>query len=259
MNKKDMNSISRTILNNHMLDIEDLHLIGVDQNFCPYYYSIDSCRDADIIFMPYNYLVDPSIRPPTVNINNSIVIFDEAHNIESICCDSVSFELRAETLSQCIAEVQQILELNKSPDDCLVSKEELITLKKILLKLEQVIDEINIPSTTGDIEPSIMKPGKYIFDILKDADITMDVKDTILDVAQDVLRELISPEAELTTSITMSSTINNNKNNSKYALEIFIKALETIFSKKFDEDSFRVNISIKKRQTTNFMSTQSKS
>ncbi len=64
-----MDGITKTALSKHILDVEDLHLIGKDQGFCPYYYSIDQCNEADIIFMPYNYLVNPSIRPPTVKIS----------------------------------------------------------------------------------------------------------------------------------------------------------------------------------------------
>ena len=251
LGSKHMDQITKNILSKHILDVEDLHLIGKDQGFCPYYHSIDNCKDADIIFMPYNYLVDSNIRPPSVNISNSIIIFDEAHNIESICCDSVSFELKAEILAQCIAEVQQILELNKPNDECLASKEDLTGLKKILLKLEEVIEEIPIDNNNKNQseQPSIIYPGDYIFEILKQAEITMDVKDTILDVAQDVLRELVSPEAEQNASLTIS---NQSRNSNKYGLETFIKALQTIFGKSFNSDSFKVHLTVKNRQKSHF-------
>lgn len=45
------------------------------------------CREfattADILFVPYNYLIDPQ-RRKSLNISwkNAVLIFDEAHNVE---------------------------------------------------------------------------------------------------------------------------------------------------------------------------------
>lgn len=51
---------------------------------CPYFLSRDLAGSADILFMPYNYLVDSSSRSQLSNINwsNAVVIVDEAHNIQ---------------------------------------------------------------------------------------------------------------------------------------------------------------------------------
>lgn len=43
-------------------DIEDLVALGKKRAFCPYYMTKELKRDADIIFMPYNYLLDPKTR-----------------------------------------------------------------------------------------------------------------------------------------------------------------------------------------------------
>lgn len=52
---------------------------------CPYYMSRDLHKVVDILFAPYNYLIDPGNRR-SLNIewNNAILIFDEAHNLVSI-------------------------------------------------------------------------------------------------------------------------------------------------------------------------------
>jgi hypothetical protein len=51
---------------------------------CPYFLSRDLAGTADVIFMPYNYLVDSSSRSQlsTVNWTNAVIIVDEAHNIQ---------------------------------------------------------------------------------------------------------------------------------------------------------------------------------
>lgn len=49
---------------------------------CPFFLSRSILPDADIIFVPYNYLIDPlSRRSIGISIENSILIFDEAHNV----------------------------------------------------------------------------------------------------------------------------------------------------------------------------------
>lgn len=43
-------------------DIEDLVAIGKDQGACPYFAARSLMEHADIIFCPYNYILDPDIR-----------------------------------------------------------------------------------------------------------------------------------------------------------------------------------------------------
>lgn len=76
---------------NGVIDIEDLLKLGNSQKFCPYYMSKELKQNADIVFMPYNYLLDPRARKALgVELANSVIILDEAHNVERICEDSAS-------------------------------------------------------------------------------------------------------------------------------------------------------------------------
>ena len=79
-----------------ILDMEDLVQMGQVKKICPYYYSRNAVNDANIVFLPYNYIFDKDARNGTlgdINWNNSIVIFDEAHNLENFASDSASFDL----------------------------------------------------------------------------------------------------------------------------------------------------------------------
>ena len=67
---------------------------------------------AEIVFLPYNYLLDPDTRTNTlaeINWSNAIVIFDEAHNLESFASESASFDLSGVDLGGCIGEVQRAI------------------------------------------------------------------------------------------------------------------------------------------------------
>lgn len=51
---------------------------------CPYYMAKELKTNADIIFMPYNYLLDARARGAHgVELQGNVVIFDEAHNVVS--------------------------------------------------------------------------------------------------------------------------------------------------------------------------------
>ncbi len=54
--------------------------------------------------------MDPSIRA-TLKIDwlNAVVIFDEAHNLESVASDASSFSLSSVDIAACISEMQQVI------------------------------------------------------------------------------------------------------------------------------------------------------
>lgn len=66
------------------IEIEDLQKLGNNRGVCPFYLARKMSETADIVFMPYNYLIDARVRGglTQINLENSILIFDEAHNVE---------------------------------------------------------------------------------------------------------------------------------------------------------------------------------
>lgn len=56
-------------------DIEDLVKLGHACHTCPYYLSREIASSADVIFMPYNYLLDQKIlKAFKINLNEAIII-----------------------------------------------------------------------------------------------------------------------------------------------------------------------------------------
>lgn len=56
--KKEIPEISQATC----MDIEDMVSMGKKHIFCPYYMTKERRGEADIIFTPYNYLLDPLSR-----------------------------------------------------------------------------------------------------------------------------------------------------------------------------------------------------
>ncbi|KAK6030478.1 hypothetical protein OSTOST_03384 [Ostertagia ostertagi] len=66
---------------------------------------------AELILSPYNYIIDPQLRKiHKVDLGGSIVIFDEAHNLESICEEVVSVEISSINIALAIAELKEAIE-----------------------------------------------------------------------------------------------------------------------------------------------------
>ena len=64
---------------------------------------------ADMILMPYNYLIDEEIRERTnLSFRNSIIIIDEAHNIASCSEESASFDITTVFLQSTMQELKQL-------------------------------------------------------------------------------------------------------------------------------------------------------
>ena len=54
--------------------------------------------------MPFNYLLDWSLlENNNLNLKNSVIIFDEAHNVDSLAEEGSSLEIDSEMLNQCLA------------------------------------------------------------------------------------------------------------------------------------------------------------
>ncbi|TBU16920.1 Rad3-like DNA-binding helicase [Ordospora colligata] len=89
-----------------VFDIEELKAEGKRCVGCPYYASRILNEDAEVIFAPYNYLIDPKIRQSTgINLENCVVIIDEAHNIEDVCRSSGSVELTSRAMEMIQGEL----------------------------------------------------------------------------------------------------------------------------------------------------------
>lgn len=98
-------------------DIEDLKTFGENCNKCPYFGSKVLRDEASIVFLTYNYLLYPQIRKSSkIILQNNIVVFDEAHNIEDICREVGSDHLNLKHLTDVINnELSKSLQRDEIP------------------------------------------------------------------------------------------------------------------------------------------------
>ena len=89
-------------------DIEDIVKVGKKVKACPYFSVRELKVRSDIIFCPYNYLIDPHIRKSMeISVKNQVIILDEAHNIEDSAREGASWEVTQEDLIDAMQDLEK--------------------------------------------------------------------------------------------------------------------------------------------------------
>jgi len=155
---------------NEIMDIEDLHRLGKKHNFCPYYMSRELYQSADVIFLPYNYLLDHKIRSSLdIDFNGSVIIFDEAHNVQKMCEETASVTISGQDIALAIKDIEETVEEMKNPnvgfDEADVApkdlhESELLIIKDLLLEVEKQISSI-LDGKTNRTEPGSFICGMF--------------------------------------------------------------------------------------------------
>ena len=178
---------------NEILDIEDICKLGNKHAVCPYFMSRELRTDADLIFMPYNYVLDFKLRQTnSIDLKNAIILLDEAHNVEKTCEDAASFELSSYDLASAQAdcdECHKILEeksaaivgFDEGPaPESAITLEDAMKLKEIFNKLERVVME---PVLTSE-NPKMVAGSEFLYDALKRQNITASTVGSIIDAIE---------------------------------------------------------------------------
>ncbi|KAF0296353.1 General transcription and DNA repair factor IIH helicase subunit XPD [Amphibalanus amphitrite] len=83
--------------------LDDLKHYGRERGWCPYFVARRAIQQANIIVYSYHYLLDPKIAEVVSKeiVQSSVVVFDEAHNIDNVCIDSMSVHINKRMLERC--------------------------------------------------------------------------------------------------------------------------------------------------------------
>ncbi|KAK8503390.1 hypothetical protein V6N12_034785 [Hibiscus sabdariffa] len=214
------------------IDIEDLVNIGRKNGPCPYYVSRELHKAVDILFAPYNYLIDREYRKSlSIEWNKSILIFDEAHNLEGICADAASFDLTSGLLTACISEAKNCVDLavgrQEESNDGSRNPDNFAILRALLLKLQKRIAEVPIESK----ELGFTKPGPFIYELLADLNITHETASKLIDIIEDA-------------TLLLEEDKKHDAKGSGSRLESIGNILKSIFRDKGNRhaDSYRVHV-----------------
>lgn len=85
-----------------VFDCEDIKALGRERGWCPYFIARHAITHANVIVYNYQYMLDPKVAGMVTREleAESVVVFDEGHNIDNICIEAYSVELDRRTLER---------------------------------------------------------------------------------------------------------------------------------------------------------------
>ncbi|RWS24656.1 uncharacterized protein B4U80_10315, partial [Leptotrombidium deliense] len=204
-------------------DIEDLVTLGKQHTLCPYYASKTLAQRADIVFVPYNYLIDKQARKSQeVGLKDAVVIIDEGHNIERSLEETASTELSSKSLAVCIKHLdvliteqcgeeqpEQAVDENLTKTLKQLELRDVTNLKEILCDMEQELDKVIVSVK----DEKVFLEDNTLYEILDKSNFDW----SLLKVIDDIITYLVAKSA-VTPSISIAI-------NALQKLEHFLKTV----------------------------------
>ena len=189
----------KQIKHQKLADIEDLVSYGRKTNTCPYFTARALVSQVDFVFLPYNYLFDNSKKEhflvninvesgqiivnnenTPVNIhtkrNGAIIIFDEAHNLESVALNSTSFEVSLQDLDHMMGELKYCMSLAKDHD---LSASHFDPVHSLVSKIKGFIKTIQFPKANKYNDSKVIKDASCMYSLFNEAGLTSDCADIV--------------------------------------------------------------------------------
>ncbi|KAE9086673.1 General transcription and DNA repair factor IIH helicase subunit [Phytophthora fragariae] len=91
-----------TVLPPGIYSVDDLKEIGAQRGWCPYFLTRYVVTFADVVVYNYQYMLDPKVSQLVSRSfeKESVVVFDEAHNIDNVCIEALSVDLDRRSLDR---------------------------------------------------------------------------------------------------------------------------------------------------------------
>ncbi|KAM5563758.1 general transcription and DNA repair factor IIH helicase subunit XPD [Rosa sericea] len=110
-----------TVLPPGVYTLQDLRAFGKAKGWCPYFLARRMVEAANVVVYSYQYLLDPKVAGIISKElqKESVVVFDEAHNIDNVCIEALSVSVRRQTLEGArrnLSKMQQEIERFKATD-----------------------------------------------------------------------------------------------------------------------------------------------
>ncbi|KAG0590857.1 hypothetical protein M758_1G127300 [Ceratodon purpureus] len=101
--------------------LHDLRAFGRERGWCPYFLARHMIQFANVVVYNYQYLLDPKVAGIISKEmeKECVVVFDEAHNIDNVCIEALSVNIRQQTLdgaTRNLSQVTQLIEKSKATD-----------------------------------------------------------------------------------------------------------------------------------------------
>ena len=91
-------------------DLDSLRSWGKKKGWCPYYLTRRAINHANVLVFNYQYMLDPKVAKMVSKEleQESIIVFDEAHNLDNICIEALSIEINAVGLDKASKSISRL-------------------------------------------------------------------------------------------------------------------------------------------------------
>ncbi|CAI9107909.1 OLC1v1007391C1 [Oldenlandia corymbosa var. corymbosa] len=103
-------SASEALLPPGVYSLQDLRSFGKAKGWCPYFLARHMVQFANVVVYSYQYLLDPKVAGIISKEmqRESVVVFDEAHNIDNVCIEALSVSVRKQTLEGATRNIERM-------------------------------------------------------------------------------------------------------------------------------------------------------
>ncbi|PVF94648.1 DNA repair helicase [Serendipita vermifera] len=144
-------------------DIEDLAQLGREMKTCPYYGSRRAIRQAELVVLPYNLLLQEQSREALgLDLTGQVVIIDEAHNLIDTILSIHTVSLGSSILKRALDQLRVYLQRFRK----MLSPQNLLHLRRLvefLVALDKYCDELEVNTKAGQSNGEVMMtPGELL-------------------------------------------------------------------------------------------------
>lgn len=169
-----IDNVKQTALyhSNGVLDIEELIEEAKSEKGCPYYASRQAAKDAQVIMLPYQMLLHKKTRDQLdIDISNSVIIIDEAHNLLDTIASIHSAEITLDQLQQSHRQLIAYKALYLAR----FSTKNLLRLNQLISIANRLVRFLAQPNSSkpNDNQTEFTSQLAFVHELLDDANISM--------------------------------------------------------------------------------------
>ncbi|KAL6056392.1 General transcription and DNA repair factor IIH helicase subunit XPD [Balamuthia mandrillaris] len=158
--------------------LEDLREVGKEHGWCPYFLARHLINFANVVVYSYQYILDPKISDLVSKEfkANSIVVFDEAHNIDNVCIDALSVNIDKRTLESSSRNLVQLStrlqEIKNTDADRLRQEYQRLVAGLANTGIARIADEVRADPVLSDdvlkeVVPGNIRRGEHFLGLLR--------------------------------------------------------------------------------------------
>ena len=182
-------------------DIEDSVAVGKHLTSCPYYATRELSKTADIVFCPYNYLLDLSIKKSTgIDVNDCVLVIDEGHNIADVCREGSTVAFTVKKIDEAARQLKRLAgraEFYSKMQVVMQGLADWLRRKVLLIQGVPPMNQSSSQSRPASELPNVLHPLDVVRDFEKELGLTRDSLAVYSSMLQEIIVELRENGAEL--------------------------------------------------------------